>query len=116
MEPVFCLIPQRRGFQCFFHGLREDLLVSDAVYFQRIGDVVRYGHGKGVWLLEDHPHGLPQCYDVYTGTVDVDTFDEYLSGNFQAVDQVVHPVDCSQQSGLATPGRSDKSGNQPFFH
>ena len=82
---------------------------------QPVGHVLEDALGKGIVLLEDHPHLLPDVDGIHVDGVDIVTVNlDRAPGYPGSVDHVIHPVQTAKQGGLAAPGRADERGHFPL--
>jgi hypothetical protein len=80
-------------------------------FMPTIGDVVVDRLRERVGLLEDHADPAPHLDRIHAAAVDVLTVVGHLAGDSGPEDEIVHPVQRSQQRGLAAARRPDQRGD-----
>src|SRR4030067_3743476 len=88
-----------------------DILVPKTVHPQPVGAIVRYAQRERVRPLKHHAHPLPQVQQVGPLLVDVDASYQDSALNMDILDQVVHPVERTQEGRLAAARRPDQGGD-----
>ena len=80
---------------------------------QAVGDVVVDRFRKWIRFLEDHADAPPEIDHVQAGSVDVDAFNpDRAARNLRDIDEIVHPVQTTQERRLAAARRSDEGGDR----
>ena len=78
-----------------------------------VGHVVINGHGKGVCLLEHHPHLLAQPGGVHGFVKNVLPVKADLPLNVHPGNQIVHSVQGFEEGGLSAAGRTNQGSDLP---
>ena len=112
-QNVLHLVPEDRLSEALLHQGLQFALVLDAREFRGEGDVVENRLGEGIGLLEDHPDPLADLHGIDMRGIDVLPFEKDLPLQGRPADQVVHPVEESQQRRFPAPGRADQ-GRDPI--
>ena len=112
VKPVLHLIPEGGRLQTPLHGFVHPRVV-DTEDPESVGHVLVDGLGEGVGLLKDHAHPLPQFRDVHLRIVDVPAVDADGPGEGHVIDEVVQPVETSQEGGLPAARGADERGGLP---
>jgi hypothetical protein len=81
------------------------------MYSQAEPQIVVYRQVENVRPLKNHPYFPAQAYKVRGGIEDIPPFDNYLSLDFYLLDEVVHPVEASQQRRFAAARRAYYCGD-----
>lgn len=84
-------------------ALVDQPAVADAVHAQSICDVLIDRLRKRIRFLENHAYLFAQLDDLDVPAVDVLAVDPDLAAEARSLDQIVHPVQQSQESRLAAP-------------
>ncbi len=103
LETVLDLVPQRRPLERPFDDRVQFGPLLDPVETGAEGEVVVNRLGERVRLLEDHPDPSPHLNRVDVRAVQVDAVVEHLALDPSAVDQIVHPVEATDDGRLAAP-------------
>ena len=77
-----------------------------------VGNIIVNAHREGIGVLEYHANFLGQI--VHIGRENVLTIVRNLAGDFHRGNQVIHPVQSFQESGLTAAGGTDQSGDGLF--
>ncbi len=67
-----------------------------------VSHIIENTHRKGIRFLENHAHITAKQVNVGFRCVDIPSVQHYLSRDLTALYQIVHTVQCLQQSRLAT--------------
>lgn len=110
MKPILDLIPNSGLFETPLDNFVQGPLIFDAVYSWAIGDIIIYGHGKGVRLLKDHADFFPQLNGIIV-LIYVSRFVADRSGNMDPVDHVVHPVEGTDEGRFSASRGTNKGGD-----
>jgi hypothetical protein len=116
MQPIFHFAPERRPHQASLHDLIQLPLFGDAVDPGAIRDVVVDRLREGVRPLEHHPDPLPQVHHVHLAAVDVDAVDKCLADDLHPFDQIVHPVERTDERALPAARRTDERRHLVAVH
>lgn len=112
-QPVLHFSPDGRIPQGLLHNLVQPPPVLDSMGTGAVGNVVVDAHGKGIGLLEHHPHPLAQQVHVHAA-VDVLAVQQNPSLNAAAPHQIVHAVQRLQQGGLSAARWPDEGSYLPI--
>ena len=111
VEPVLYFIPQRGALKAAFHGFIEDgffVLPRDP---EGVNDIFVDGFRKGVGFLENHAHAFAQGDHLDVGIVNAAAIDDDVPRMADAIDEVIHAIEISQERGFSTAGGPDKGGD-----
>src|SRR5438270_2908096 len=115
VQPVFDFVPERGGAQASLDGFVDQSALRDSRDPQTVSDIVINRFRERIRFLENHPDTPPEIDDVNAGFVNVDPFDANRAARDPgAFDEIVHPVEATQERGLAATGRTDQRSDRAW--
>jgi hypothetical protein len=109
LQPIFDFVPERRTCKTILNGLIYRAPVMNPCDPKPVSYILVDRFREWVRLLENHSHSLPEHDHIHTRPMDIDAIDPNLTRrNFSVIDQVVHPINATQQRRLSAAGRSDQ--------
>ena len=78
--------------------------------------IVEDGFREGVRALKQHSDLAAQLNDIGVGRKDIVTVEQDLTGSPRVGHQIMHPIENSQEGGLATTRGADQRRDLPGLH
>jgi len=113
-EVVLHLLPESGPPEAPLADLVQEAPAPDPLDPQGIDHVLVDGHGKGIGLLKDHAHPLPEGDHVHAGPVDLLAGQLHSSSRPDRLDQVIDAVHRSEEGALPATRRADKGRHLPL--
>ena len=116
LQLIFDLIPKRSPFQCLLYPLTNESIIFHPIDTEPISYILEYTFRERIRTLKNHSHILSKFIHFHSFGINIMSVNPDLPFQASSRNQVVHPVEKTEESRFTTSRRSDKGNYRLFFN